>query len=204
MRENRLSYNNPSRYITGGVQVCVCFVSAGFTPELLLCWAIGFTDKTALITALRCISRIDDENLNSRTLSLVFDVRSKLPKRPVMQALPLAFVGLNPGTNMLEFFKRYSALGAFSLSNDCLGNRVIGNSLETPLPARQAFEPAFRGFGSAPLQTLAMRCTTGAQGFYLRATKLFARAIGRDVDDTHIDAQHACRRNWFGFDPSPA
>ena len=112
MCEHRLSYSNPARDVSGGVLVCVCFVSAGKTPKLRLAFPVLLVDVAALGAFTARVSRVDNFARDTGSLGLVLHKGSKLAERPVMQPFPLLFSGLNPASDVRQVFQPNAKPGA--------------------------------------------------------------------------------------------
>ena len=199
MRKHRPSYNDPPGNIPGGIPVRVCFVSARLTPELLLSRAIGLIREPADKAGLRGIGGVNGLHRHARALGLVADKALQLPKRPVVQPLPLALGGLNPLADVLEVFKRNGPRGAFSLGNDAFRNRVIGNGLKPALFAGELLKPARGGTSADGLQDAPARGVVSAYSLNLRATERCPVAVSRNIDNTQVNAQNTVGRHQGGL-----
>lgn len=105
MREHRLCYDSPARYVSGGVLICVCFVPAAQTPEHGLGFSVALVDMPAFRAFPAGVSRVDSYNRDASLLGFVLDKSSKLAEAPIVQTFPLLFVGLTAGADVREVFQ---------------------------------------------------------------------------------------------------
>jgi len=76
------------------------------------------------------------------------------------------------------------------LLHDTLGNNVIGVTLEAGLLARQLLELALGGLGALALKVAPPVGMDAALSFHLLAAKGFPVAVGGQVDNPQVHAQH--------------
>ena len=101
-------------------------MTASFALKLITSLAISFLGVSALTATLACIPRVNLHQRQASSLRLVVKERPQLCEAPSMQRRPLTFSGLYPVADAIKFFDGDSASGAFSETDDLLGNFVVG------------------------------------------------------------------------------
>lgn len=197
MREHRASYRPLPGNIPGGVVVCIARMSAADTPKLGLGFAIAFVDQATRRARPAGVAWIDGNHGNTGLFRLVFDERTQLSETPIVQSIPLRFVGLNPSSDMRQIFERNSERVAFSFGNDCLADYVILMFLIPRLLAAHFLQSAFGGFSADSLQDSAALGVSRPIGFDFCAVVSFAHAVNGNVHNAHVDAKNAFRRQQF-------
>jgi hypothetical protein len=144
MREHRTSYKNvaPSGDIASSVMVCVITVPASHTQKLGLGFPVALGDMAASRTLPAGIAWIDNRNRDACALGLVHDEGPKLGEAPIVQTVPLLFLGLNLSSDMRQIFQRDSETGAFSSGDDAFGNAMVFVFLEPFLLAAHGTKAA--------------------------------------------------------------
>lgn len=167
------------------------------TGEGGLIRSVALVDCSALRAAFARIARIDEVYGHSSKFCLVGNETLKLSERPVPKPSAMLAAGLDPCADMLEVFKPYAAPGALRLDHDFLRYEVVFVFLEPLLFLGELAQLALRGLGSALLQTSTAARDLGSNLLDLVASVHFAVAVGCDVDDPKIDAEHLGNANQF-------
>lgn len=189
----RHAYKYPTRDIAGGVQVGIIAMSADLTPKLGLCFSIRFGNMPTFKTSPARIAWINCFYRKSSSLSFVLDKSAKLAKPPVMQSLPLLFIGLNPASDMRQVFERNTHAVAFSSGNDSFRDAVVLVFLESLLLTAYFAKATFCGTRANTLQLCTPLGISRPVGFDSSAGILVAKTVGCDVHDAHVNTKHSIR-----------
>lgn len=185
--------------IHGSVDVGVCLIVAGTAPKQLLASAVFLRAISTHGAGSARVAGIDRHDDNSRHSGLVLQEKAQLRKRPGMQNNTLLLQGLNPFTNSAKFFDGDPATGAFSFSNDLLGNTVVDVRREAPLTSRKASEPALGGARPFFLELGAQPPVAMADGINLASRIPSTIGSASNVHDTKVYAEKTSRLHWGGI-----
>ncbi len=152
-----------------------------------------------LRTLARSIARVNRDNGNSMQSRLVFDLRSQIEERPVIQLVTLTFTNRYPVSDIAQIFKSNSPTGVFSLHHKLFGNNVVLKFLEALLFTRKLFKFSFCGLGLLSLQIASAVRKGLTNAFNVLAGKLFTVRVGNDIYDAEIDTKNILRIKKFGF-----
>lgn len=199
MCEHRQVYNTTlPGDVTGCYKVGVRTMPTGFADKNGLGFPVAFIDMPAFWTFPAGIARVDNNNRHPGLLGFIFYKSSELAEAPVMQAFPLLFSSLNPVENILEVFKCYSHMGAFSSGDDAFRNAMVLMFLKPLLFVAHFTQTAFSRFGADTLQDCAAFGVAFPVRFQFFSSVLVAQVIGGNVDDAQINAKHPLRGKQLG------
>ena len=114
----RHAYRYPTCDVAGSIQVGIATMSADLTPELRLGFSVGFRDIPAFLASSACVARVNCFDHQSSAFCFVLYKIAKLAETPIVQPVPLLFIGLNTAADMRQIFERDTHAVAFSSGND--------------------------------------------------------------------------------------
>ena len=189
----------PSRNVSSSYLVCISAMSAGHATEQRLFRSVPAVDVPTLRTFLAGVGGIDSKNSNSVHLRLVLDEVAELPEGPIVQTFPLFLAGLTPRSNVLEVFKLYRELGAFGGGNDLLADAMVFVLLVPRMFVADLLEPLLGSACSDALENSPALGVLLPLGFDFGAAEPRAIGASGDVDDAHINSEHAVWCKQFRF-----
>jgi len=191
--DDGLGSNVSSRVRVGG-----CGVSALSTAKRVAFCPIGFLAVPTFGARSACVSRVYRDHADPSSSRLVGHELSELVERPIRQSGTLRLVGLNPFPDALQVFKGNHGTGAFSVSDQALGNLVVYILLISSLTPLKRTELSFCGTSPFALQIAAAVSIDAALSFYCFAAVAGAVAVHGDIHDTEINAENVGRLNHVG------
>lgn len=150
-----------------------------------------FVHTTALRASPGGMTRVNQHDGDAFALCLIGDVCPQLEKRPAMQRCSLSASNRYPRPNTAQVFQGDAERVPLRLINDAFADRVIGVAGKATFFARQSLQFAacrIRGFR---LQLLAQATVAVANISQVGPGIVLTRAVGRDPDDTQINAEKA-------------
>ena len=93
--------------------------------KLRLRWSVLLVNIAAFRAFPAGVSRIDQDDRDTKNLTLIRDKAPELCERPAMQRSPLAATNRYPGPDMRQIFQRDTSAGALRRSYDALADVVI-------------------------------------------------------------------------------
>lgn len=159
--DDGLGSNVSSRVRVGG-----CGVSALPTAKRVAFCPIGFLAVPTFGARSACVSRVYRDHADPSSSRLVGHELSELVERPIRQSGTLRLFGLNPIPNALQGFDGNVGIGAFSVSDQALGNLVVYILLISSLTPLKRTELSFCGTSPFALQIAAAVSIDAALSFY--------------------------------------
>ena len=172
-------------------------VPAGYTEEKTLRGTVSFINTTASGAGAARVSRIDREHSHACQRSLVVDKAPQLKEGPVSKSRSLPLTSPYPVAYASEFFNGNGAPGAFSVSNDLLGNNMVNIGLIASLLTRNEFKFALGRAGALALQVAAPVSIDAAVLLNSSARVGIAVGVNRNVHDAHVQAQNISNVDRF-------
>lgn len=185
----RPDYFGPASYYTSRVDVGIRGVATGETSEVVACLPVALLDVAANATLTRAVSRIDVADWQPCASGLVGDLRLKIAEGPGVQGPSLLPASPYPRSDALEILKSDPLRGAFSRSDDLLGDDVIRVLREAALLQPPLTEQALRALGSFLLKFSTQPERSTSQVVQVRPREVLAVARGGDVDDADVHAE---------------
>jgi hypothetical protein len=165
-------------------------MSADLTPELRLGFSVGFRDIPAFLASSACVARVNCFDHQSSAFCFVLYKIAKLAETPIVQPVPLLFIGLNTAADMRQIFERDTHAVAFSSGNDSFRDAMVLMFLESLLLAAHVAKATLCCTRTNTLQFCPSLCVSGPVSLDSRPQVLVSNAIRCDVDDPHINAKH--------------
>lgn len=186
--------------VRGSVGVGVRGKAARAARKAILTGAVALLGMAADGTLSAAVARIDRDQRYAGEFRLVLQKQPELRERPRVQNCTLLSPGLDPFADAVEVFNGDTTTGAFSFSNDLLGDIVIDPGRKAPLLAGEFLQSALRRPGLFLLELRPQPSMPVTDVLDLRAGVTSAIAIRRDVGDTQIDPQEisGIDRSAFG------
>jgi len=156
-------------------------------------------DHTTARAALARVAGVDCDQRDASARRLVGDEGAELMERPGMQAGSLTAPGRYPPADALQIFQGNATFGAFSSLHDRLRNAVVGVFTEPGLLACHPTETALRRLGASLLKSALAAGETVSDPLHIGSGMDDAVAVGRERDDTEVNAEPVGRLELLGF-----
>ena len=117
--------NSPTRDVASSVGIGIRGVSARYTEEVSLCFAVCLINATTDIASLRSITGIYVDKRNAMQLRFVLKLLTQVIKRPRVVLSPLCFSYSYPLADACQVLDGNTATGGFSTFNNTLRNLMI-------------------------------------------------------------------------------
>jgi len=189
----RLVDGSPARDYTSRVNVGITSMPANPTLEFRLRATIGFGDMATLGTFTAGITCVDGYNQNAPDLGLVFNKRSQLPERPVMQFSSLLTSSPDPRANTFQVFDGDSAICALRFVNDLLADRVVEILREVRFLASALLQKSSGRFRPFALESGSKLSVSFSQIANMRSRKTLSVRVGSDAGDSEIHSEKTIR-----------
>ena len=166
--------------------------------------SIGLRNMPTLATTLAGVPRVYKHHGETCELRLVLDKSSELVKRPACHSGALWLAKPRPTADILEVFKGYPSVGAFTSRNERLTDAVVHIPAKARLFSAQTFEchtNPFRPFAvhlchrCRPLQPLAPFGVARTTGFNASTAVGGAVRCRRKIDHPEVYPHHILRLN---------
>jgi hypothetical protein len=203
-REHRLTYKSPRTNIPRSVVVSVGDMAATLAHKLRLTFTVGFLAMITLRTSLRCVARINQNEIDARKLRLVRDESAKLRECPTTHLSSLRFSEPSAFADMRQIFQRQPALAVCGCLNELFANYMVLVSAKVRLFRLCSFQGPPNGFwssvlrlasGRRVLQGLTAHVVMLTHDLNRLARKAFAIACSCQSIDAQIHANEVCGRN---------
>lgn len=181
--------SGPATNIDRSVDIGMRRVIARHAPKLVLGLSVLFGGMAAPGALSTGVSRVYSDQRNASKFGFVRQELTQLIERPRMQNCTLLAPSRNPFANTSQVFDCQSASGAFSLSNDLLGNSVIHASRKTTFTTRYPFKFSLRRARLLLLKFRPQSTVAKAYAFHFGARIAFAIRSADDVRNAEVDAE---------------
>lgn len=195
----RAVYNAPASNVSGRVPIGISGMPTGFARESALVGAVGPLGMPANGALLAGVSRVYENDWNPDPLSLVAQFGAEVEESPGMQGSPLWPTSPDPQTNALEVFQGYRSLRAFGFSYQFLGDGMVHVIGEASLLARKLLQAALGPLRAFLLKLLPKAMVAVSDPVEVRTGVRLAVAVGGDLDNAQVYAQHPLDLDRFGL-----
>ena len=182
-------YIGPACYYTSRVGVGVRAVATRKARKIVASLPVALLDVSTDTAFPRSVAGIDEADLNAGTLGLVNDLALQVCKGPRVQDASLLAGSPYPKTDALDVFEGDTAPGAFSHSDNLLGNNVIDVFGKSSFFSTSFYKKSFGTFCSFPLQLASKPIGTAAKTVEVSTRKVLAVAGSGDVDHADINTE---------------
>lgn len=191
----RPDYPGPASYYSRRVDVGVRSVTTCKTGEGVASLTVGFLGVTTSVTFPRCVPRFDVADRYPNSFSFVADLQLKICKSPRMQETSPRLGSPYPQPDAVEILESNTERGAFSRSDDLLGNAMIHVSRKATLLTSPLAKQSLRAFSALLLEALSQSTCSITNIIQVCAGKVLPVTSGSNVDDTNIYTEPA--KNLF-------
>lgn len=179
--------------------VCKARETADYARERGLIGAVALVHTPTSGASPTGIPWLNQNHGDTGKPCLVVDELAQLIERPTVQRGSLSLPSRYPGADVGKVLKGYPASSVLSVFHDAPANHVVHIGCEPGFLFGSFSQKPLGSFGAFALKLLAKPAVAVPDAVHMRGRVDMAAGIHGDVSYTHVNTNHICHIQRFGF-----